>query len=153
ISEKAADTILRDSAQYPSELERVEARAVAGRRRVAYPYLSHAATAGSDAAVSKLPDDTVGLALSGGGIRSATFCRGVLQALAERGRLRAVDMLSAVSGGGYIAGFLGRLYTRMSAQVADKPGRVSAILTDPSSPEVWWLRSNANYIASSGRAD
>lgn len=44
----------------------------------------------------------VGLALSGGGIRSATFNLGVLQALAARDRLRHVDYLSTVSGGGYI---------------------------------------------------
>jgi len=43
----------------------------------------------------------VGVALSGGGIRSASFGLGVLQALAARGRFRAVDYLSTVSGGGY----------------------------------------------------
>src|SRR5436190_19230380 len=45
---------------------------------------------------------TVGLALSGGGIRSATFSLGVLQAMARLDQLRFVDYLSAVSGGGYI---------------------------------------------------
>ncbi len=44
----------------------------------------------------------VGLAFSGGGIRSATFCLGVLQALEGLGLLRQVDYLSSVSGGGYI---------------------------------------------------
>jgi len=44
----------------------------------------------------------VGLALSGGGIRSATFALGVLQALAAADRLRRVDLLSTVSGGGYL---------------------------------------------------
>jgi hypothetical protein len=47
-------------------------------------------------------DNLVGLALSGGGIRSATFALGVLQALAGRDLLRYVDYLSTVSGGGYI---------------------------------------------------
>jgi hypothetical protein len=47
-----------------------------------------------------------GLALSGGGIRSATFCLGVLQALAQTGLLRRVDYLSTVSGGGYIGAWL-----------------------------------------------
>ena len=45
--------------------------------------------------------DTVGLALSGGGIRSATFCFGVLQALHNARLMRDVDYLSTVSGGGY----------------------------------------------------
>src|SRR6267143_4418186 len=43
-----------------------------------------------------------GLALSGGGIRSATFNLGVLQALASLKLLRKIDYLSTVSGGGYI---------------------------------------------------
>jgi len=43
----------------------------------------------------------VGLALSGGGIRSATFSLGVLQALHDLGALRTVDYLSTVSGGGF----------------------------------------------------
>jgi Patatin-like phospholipase len=47
-----------------------------------------------------------GLALSGGGIRSATFNLGVLQGLAEARLLREVDYLSTVSGGGYIGAWL-----------------------------------------------
>ena len=43
----------------------------------------------------------VGLALSGGGIRSATFSLGLLQGLHRLGVLRAVDYLSTVSGGGF----------------------------------------------------
>ncbi len=46
----------------------------------------------------------VGLALSSGGIRSATFCLGVLQGLAAAGLLRGIDYLSCVGGGGYIGG-------------------------------------------------
>ena len=48
----------------------------------------------------------VGLALSGGGIRSATFCLGVLQCLARHGILKSVDYLSTVSGGGFIGACL-----------------------------------------------
>ncbi len=67
------------------------------------------ATAWEKAANAKL----FGVALSGGGIRSATFNLGVLQALAERPdpsgskrMLHLVDYLSTVSGGGYIGGWL-----------------------------------------------
>ena len=42
-----------------------------------------------------------GLALSGGGVRSATFNLGVLQRLQELGILQKLDYLSTVSGGGY----------------------------------------------------
>jgi hypothetical protein len=41
------------------------------------------------------------VAMSGGGIRSAAFNIGVLQALAEKGLLDQVDVFSAVSGGSY----------------------------------------------------
>jgi hypothetical protein len=51
-------------------------------------------------------DGCIGLALSGGGIRSATFNLGLLQGLANRGLLKVVDYLSTVSGGGYIGSWL-----------------------------------------------
>lgn len=47
-----------------------------------------------------------GLALSGGGIRSATFCLGIVQVLARRRLLLDFDYLSTVSGGGYLGAFL-----------------------------------------------
>jgi predicted acylesterase/phospholipase RssA len=47
----------------------------------------------------------VGLAFSGGGIRSATFNLGVLQGFAKLGLLPMFDYLSTVSGGGYIGGW------------------------------------------------
>ncbi len=48
----------------------------------------------------------VGLALSGGGNRSAAFCLGVLQGLHKDGSLSDLDMISAVSGGSYIMSWL-----------------------------------------------
>ena len=50
-------------------------------------------------------DSPVGLSFSGGGIRSATFNLGILQALAKGRMLRAFDYISTVSGGGYISSF------------------------------------------------
>ena len=50
-----------------------------------------------------LPGEThplTALCLSGGGIRSATFCLGVIQGMANRGLLPCFDYLSTVSGGG-----------------------------------------------------
>lgn len=44
----------------------------------------------------------VGLAISGGGIRSASFALGVFQALLGRGIFERFDYLSTVSGGGYL---------------------------------------------------
>lgn len=52
------------------------------------------------------PEALIGLAISGGGIRSATFGLGVLEALNEKELLKKVDYLSTVSGGGYIGAWL-----------------------------------------------
>jgi hypothetical protein len=51
------------------------------------------------------PPSLAAISLSGGGIRSATFCLGLLQALANRGVLPVFDYLSTVSGGGYCGGW------------------------------------------------
>ena len=50
--------------------------------------------------------DATGLCLSGGGIRSATFCLGIVQVLEREGMLTKLDYLSTVSGGGYLGTFL-----------------------------------------------
>lgn len=60
----------------------------------------------------------VGLALSGGGIRSATFALGVLESLKAKGLLKQVDYLSSVSGGGYVAAWLGANCKRAAARRA-----------------------------------
>jgi hypothetical protein len=71
--------------------------------------------------LAKRPEKNVGLALSGGGIRSATFSLGLLQAMAKSipdhpddevrpDVLSQVDLLSTVSGGGYTGMFLGSLF-------------------------------------------
>lgn len=43
----------------------------------------------------------IGLCFSGGGIRSASYCMGVLKKLHEEEWLQKFDYLSTVSGGGY----------------------------------------------------
>lgn len=43
-----------------------------------------------------------GIAFSGGGIRSATFCLGAVQALTKAGVFKYFDYMSTVSGGGYM---------------------------------------------------
>ena len=65
------------------------------------------------------PHDRFGLALSGGGIRSATFNLGLLQSLARLGILEHVDYLSTVSGGGYVGGFWTAWLKRNQERVRD----------------------------------
>lgn len=84
--------------------------------------------------------NAVGLGLSGGGIRSATFCLGVTQVLAERGLLRDVDFLSTVSGGGYLGAFL---TTRLDSAAAY--GGVAAP-HGPDTGPIRHLRRRAKYL-------
>ena len=70
--------------------------------------------------------DAVGVALSGGGMRSATFCLGLFQGLARHRLIRRIDYLSTVSGGGYFGGFLGRMFTREWAATSTPSQKVIA---------------------------
>lgn len=58
----------------------------------------------------------MGVSFSGGGIRSATFNLGVLQALARLGVLPRLDYLSVNSGGGYIGGWFGAWVRRQGLE-------------------------------------
>jgi len=99
-------------------------------------------------------DNLTGLAFSGGGIRSATFNLGILQALAERGLLRKFDYLSTVSGGGYIGSWLAALTRRLSKEVKFSFDDVESALSprkyDPAQrsepPVLHWLRLYSNYL-------
>ena len=66
------------------------------------------------------------LCLSGGGIRSATFCLGVLQGLARKGLLSGFDYLSTVSGGGYIGAWLSALLRKERERGRNSKGAVSS---------------------------
>ncbi|WP_219851797.1 patatin-like phospholipase family protein [Methylibium rhizosphaerae] len=91
-----------------------------------------------------------GLALSGGGIRSATFCFGLLKALARNDLFRRFDILSTVSGGGYIGSAVGRLFHESGST----PERVQAALADAGTrPFGVWLRANGRYLIPRGTKD
>lgn len=62
---------------------------------------------GNDGEARRLvAEELVGLALSGGGVRSAAFNLGLIQALYKAGTLKEIDYLSTVSGGGYVGACL-----------------------------------------------
>jgi hypothetical protein len=84
-----------------------------------------------------------GLALSGGGIRSATFCLGVLQALASQRLLKRFHYLSTVSGGSYIGSWLTAWVHRKGLEAVEK--ELGRERHEP--PEVNWLRQYSNYLA------
>lgn len=72
-----------------------------------------------DADAESVRGDLIGLALSGGGIRSATTNLGILQALAQMRLLPLVDYVSTVSGGGYIGCCLSSLLSLSASQPSD----------------------------------
>lgn len=81
----------------------------------------------------------VGLAISGGGIRSATFALGLVQALERLGVFSSVDYISTVSGGGYLGGWLHALQRRGM--------RDRALALDGEEPRpVRFLRAYSNYL-------
>lgn len=71
--------------------------------------------------------DLTGVALSGGGIRSATFNLGLLQGLHHIGLLPRVDYLSTVSGGGYIGAFWSNWLTSRRFDDAASPATLRDI--------------------------
>lgn len=93
------------------------------------------------------PDgDVVGLAFSGGGIRSAIFNLGVLQALEDGGMMGRVDYLSSVSGGGYIASCYSWLRARLKA--VPEGGVFTAMRSRHKSTVLDWLRGHGKYLVS-----
>ncbi|HUR32946.1 MAG TPA: hypothetical protein VM032_04070 [Vicinamibacterales bacterium] len=145
-----------DRVAYPDALERAEAELLVLRRQSAGMPIA-------DDARTRLPDDAVGMGLSGGGVRSATFALGVFQALARSACLDRIDFLSTVSGGGYFGSFLGRLFTReWILNVKDVEQVLVAEEPPPGEgprPRAWaarvfrWLRENGRYLAPRGSGD
>jgi predicted acylesterase/phospholipase RssA len=104
-----------------------------------------------------LEQDIVGLAFSGGGIRSATFNLGVIQALASKNLLKFVDYLSTVSGGGYIGSWLSSWVYSVSltsgkndnhiAQIEAELNRQPKHIGDfAEPPQIHFLRKYSNYL-------
>ena len=86
-----------------------------------------------------------GITCSGGGIRSASFCLGVLQGLESRNTLKRMDYLSTVSGGGYI----GTTLTIGMSSYGEFPfGRLDQGSRE--TPEVRHLRDNSRYLVPNG---
>ena len=91
-----------------------------------------------------------GLCLSGGGIRSATFSLGILQAFAQADLLKSISYLSTVSGGGYI-------HQWFASWIHNEDGRLAAVqrkmvpLPESGSlartpQQITWLRRYSSYL-------
>jgi Patatin-like phospholipase len=106
----------------------------------------------------------VGLALSGGGIRSSTFSLGVIQALScrwlpngrtvlpgEKTVFEKVDYLSTVSGGGYTGALLSSLLGAPGSEQAPFPLQKPLGQEEP--PVLRHLRNGSNYLSPGGLLD
>lgn len=90
--------------------------------------------------------DLIGLAFSGGGIRSASFSMGVVQHLISKGVFQKVDYLSTVSGGGFTGSCLSALMhgeERGERLLVDREGE-----TEP--PALNHVRNRSNYLLPQG---
>lgn len=136
------------------ELEEVDAR----RKAL---HLDAVDTTESDPLRRAFASNLIGLACSGGGIRSASFNLGLLQGFARLGLLRHVDYLSSVSGGGYIHQWLAAWLRRSSpgapgatATTAEQAFEEVENSLKPSpdgesgneAPQIRWLRRYSNYL-------
>ncbi len=82
------------------------------------------------------------LCLSGGGVRGASFCLGVLQSLAAKRLLNEFDYLSSVSGGGFIGGWL-----QMLLRQGDDVERAQRMLGESGAEPVRKLRACTNFLS------
>lgn len=110
--------------------------------------------------VEPAEEGKIGIACSGGGIRSASFNLGALQALQEKGLLKKSRYLSAVSGGSYIAAAFCMVRKTWTPGQAQPPGTDDSdpnVVTDryppffPGSPEQQYLLNRSSYLAPDGK--
>lgn len=110
-----------------------------------YDEFSNAVNKLTRLSVEEIRDDILsepmGLALSGGGIRSASFNLGLIESLKKSGITDQIDYLSTVSGGGYIG-------TSWSVNSAREQTRFPFRQHDDGLDDVKinWLRSHGSYL-------
>ena len=87
-----------------------------------------------------------GLSLSGGGIRSASFAIGAMQALTRAAVLPAFDYISSVSGGGYAASWLAAWAYRHADGIHGVDRELFRSRDTDSGP-LRWVRRHSSYLA------
>jgi hypothetical protein len=151
----------RYSHQLPPYIYASELTEIRIRRRVLGFSLPTDETEAETAAQPSPKHGLVGLAISGGGIRSSTFSLGVIQALSSRmqpnGRtvlpdgmsvFEKVDYLSTVSGGGYTGALLSSVLGTPGAEHASFPLQKPLGQDEP--PLLQHLRNGSNYLSPGG---
>ncbi len=137
---EGSEEFIRDV--FPAELEEINKR----RRRLHFTEIPSDRTTSTKLGL-------IGLALSGGGIRSATFSLGVIQALAKHGLLKTVDYLSTVSGGGFIGSCLSSLLNDKDVGPEQDRFPLHYKVGTKEPLAVGQLRQGARYLAPGGVLD
>ncbi len=97
-----------------------------------------------DAEATQLDDTRFGIAMSGGGIRSATINLGILKTLNKFGILEKADYLSTVSGGGYTGAYVQSLLKKRAAELKNNPQEAYKDLFHPE--HIDYLRDRGEYM-------
>lgn len=88
-------------------------------------------------------ENLVGIALSGGGVRSATINLGFLKVMNRLGLLKNADYISSVSGGGYIGSYV---HEKLRTNPSNAKDPYSTLF---SLGDIKHLRSHGNYLTPS----
>ena len=129
-------------------------------------FLKNREAAGDSSGTQSVDQENFSICFSGGGIRSAAFNLGVLQALAEKRLLPKIDYLSTVSGGGYIGSwFMALLHRNENLEEVQKllkpkivfdekdrtsptkDGQAQASVEQGEPQAIHHLRTHSNYLA------
>ncbi len=116
---------LVEAVQKPREIFAAELDEMEQRRKVAglLPLERSASSGGPGAEGTeqkvRWSTNLAGISLSGGGLRSACFCLGVVQALCKKNLWRSFDYLSTVSGGGYLGSHLSAFLVKLGRPVKE----------------------------------
>lgn len=114
-------------------------------------------------------NDAMGLALSGGGIRSSSFCLGAIQGLQRFNLFQNMDYLSTVSGGGYVGASFTSAFSCAPKESHEANSLKMNLLKDNADMEYGslfrhrlgeeesiffrYLRNNADYLSRKGLMD
>jgi hypothetical protein len=120
-------------------------------------FLTNRKARGDSSSGQSADQEDFSICFSGGGIRSAAFNLGVLQALAEKKLLPKIDYLSTVSGGGYIGSWFMALLHRnenleevtrlLTPKIAFEENGTTSLVDQGEPQAIHHLRTHSNYLS------
>jgi hypothetical protein len=129
-----------------SKLHRQEREKIVERRKEQFTGDPSSRREPSKDECDRVKSDLVGLALSGGGIRSASFNLGLLQALHLHGLIRFIDYLSSVSGGSYVCSLFASSVVRKEQRFSTSSFVLACDKSERQPPVMLKLIRGGNYL-------